>query len=249
MKLTKTLLLLLPIFALASLAGSAAPEAGGGAAAAPPPQEAKPADAGRYVYADFETEKDGRPVSNRGGIVQLISYQEHDTAPAKYKGLAGAKPPAPELVRLKADDPNRAAAFEFELPPPNQYAGVGLEVQGEPWKDGKPVAVDLSAYKDVTLQVFAKGQNLTTLRLEITARGQGLGDPNSYPQAFFKVSPGFNTYKIPLKSLSQPQWAQPRVAVKDVLKKVTAVSVTAFCQNNCKMTSGTVIVDNIVFEN
>jgi hypothetical protein len=210
-------------------------------------QEGK-AESGRYVYADFESEKDGRPVSNHGGQVQLISFQEHDSSPARYKGMANATPPAPELVRLKPDDPNHAVAFDFELPPPNQYAGVGVEVQGEPWKDGKPVPADLSGYREVTLQVYAKGQNLNTLRLEVTARGQGLGDPNAYPQATFKVSPGFNTYKIPLKSLTQPQWAQPRVSVKDVLKKATAVSVTAFC-DACRMTSGTVIIDNIVFEN
>jgi hypothetical protein len=238
MKPTRILLFTLPLLALASLAGS-------GARAGRPAQDA---DSARYVYADFESEKDGRPVSSHGGQVQIISYQEHDSSPARYKGMANTKPPAPELVRLKPDDPNHAVAFDFELPLPNQYAGVGVEVQGEPWKDGKPVPDDLSAYKEVTLQVYAKGQNLNTLRLEITARGQGLGDPNAYPQATFKVSPGFNTYKIPLKSLTQPQWAQPRLAVKDVLKKVTAVSVTAFC-DACKMTSGTVIIDNIVFQN
>ncbi len=202
---------------------------------------------GKYVWADFETEKDGRAVSNHGGQVQITHYQEHDSSPARFKGLANSNPPAPELVRLKPDDPNHAAAFDFELPPPNGYAGVGVEVQGEPLKDGKPVPVDLSAYKEVTLQVFTKGQNFTALRLEITARGQGLGDPNSYPQATFKVQPGFNTYKIPLKSLVQPQWAQPRVSAKDVLKKATAVSVTAFCEKGCH-TSGTVVIDNIVFQ-
>ncbi len=202
----------------------------------------------KFVYADFEAEKDGRPVSRRGGTVQLFSYQEHDSTPARFKGKAGTSPAAPELVRLKPDDPNHAAAFDFQLTPPNQYAGVVLEVQSEPLKDGKPVGVDLSAYKEVTLQVYAKGDNLDSLRFEVMARGQGLGDPNSYPQATFKVSPGFNTYKIPLKSLAQPGWAQPRVATRDVLKHVTAVSVAAFCQNGCKPSNGTVVVDNIVFE-
>jgi hypothetical protein len=239
MNLHRTTLAALACLALVAAAG----ERGGA-------QDAPQADSsGKYVYADFESEKDGRPLSSRGGLVQIIHYQEHDSSPARFKGLANSNPPAPELVRLKPDDPNHAVAFDFELPPPNGYAGVGVEVQGEAWKDGKPVAVDLSGYKEVSLQVFAKGQNFNTMRLEITARGQGLGDPNSYPQATFKVQPGFNTYKIPLKSLTQPQWAQPRVAVKDVLKKSTAVSVTAFCEGGCKMTSGTVVIDNIVFQN
>lgn len=235
MKLTKTLFVLLPLVLLASFAG------GAGAQDAP-----KAGDSGKYVYADFETEKDGRPLGVHGGIVQLVAYSENASNPAKYKGLANANPPAPELVRLKKDDPNHAVAFDYELTAPNQWAGVGVEVQGEPFKDGKPVAADLSAYKDVTMQIYATG--VTQLRFEIMSRGQGLGDPQAYPQTTFKVTPGFNTYRIPLKSLAQPQWAQPRLSPKDVLKKLTAVNVSAFC-NNCTAFHGTVILDNIVFEN
>ena len=63
----------------------------------------------------------------------------------------------------------------------------------------------------------------------------------------FKIKPGFNTYKIPLSSLSQPSWAQTKVSTKDVLKKLTAVSLTAYCEQ-CTPINGTVVVDNLVFQ-
>lgn len=235
-------------FLLASLAlsGGAGARAGRASVARPHQEAAKAQGDDKFVYADFEEAKDNRPVSSHGGLVQLVSYQENASSPARFKGLAGANPAAPELVRLKKDDPNHAAAFDYELTAPNQYAGVGVEVHGQPDKDGKPVADDLSGYKNVSLQIYATGVN--SLRLEIISRGQGLGAPNGFPQTTFKVRPGFNTYKIALKSLLQPEWAQPRVSEKDVLKKLTAVAVTAYCES-CVSSHGTVIVDNIVFEN
>jgi hypothetical protein len=197
----------------------------------------------QFVYADFESVQDNRPVSRRGGHVQLISYQE--STPSKIKGLANASPPAPELVRLKQDDPNRAAAFDFEMHPPNQYAGVGIQIQGQADKDGKPVADDLSAYKYLTMQIYATG--VPRLRVEILSRGQGINMTSGFPQSSFKLKPGFNTYKIPLNTLAQPSWADNKVDTKDVLKKLTGISLVAFCEN-CTPIQGTVVVDNIVFE-
>lgn len=197
----------------------------------------------QFVYADFESMQDNRPVSSHGGQVQLISYQE--STPSKLKGLANASPPAPELVRLKKDDPNRAAAFDYELYPPNQYAGVGIQIQGQPDKDGKPVADDLSAYKFLTMQIYATG--VPRLRIEIMSRGQGINMTSGFPQSSFKLKPGFNTYKIPLNTLAQPQWADTKVSTKDVLKKLTGITLTAFCET-CTPVQGTLVVDNIVFE-
>jgi hypothetical protein len=197
----------------------------------------------KVVYADFEAMQGGRPVSSRGGHVQLISYEE--STPSKMKGLANVNPPAPELVRLKADDPNRAAAFDYEMYPPNQYAGVGIQVSGQPDKDGKPVADDLSAYKYLSMQVYATG--VPRLRVEILSRGQGINMSSGFPQAAFQVKPGLNTYKIPLSSLAQPSWADTKVGTKDVLKKLTGISLVAFCEG-CKPTKGMVVVDNITFE-
>src|SRR5579883_3244731 len=88
-------------------------------------------DSNKLVYADFEKMENNRPVSSRGGFIQLTSYQERPTMVSGIKGLAGANPPAPELVKLKKDDPNHAAAFDYELKAPNDYAGVGIEIHGQ----------------------------------------------------------------------------------------------------------------------
>jgi hypothetical protein len=197
----------------------------------------------QFVYADFETAQEKRPVSKRGGQVQLVSYQE--TTPSRFKGIADMSPPAPELVRLKPDDPNHAIAFDYELYSPNQYAGVGVEVNGQPSKDGKSVADDLSGYKYLSMQVYATG--VQSLRVEIMSRGQGINLSSGFPQMSFRVKQGFNTYRIPLNSLNQPSWVQTKVGAKDVLKKLTTVSLTAFCES-CSPVRGTVVVDNITFE-
>src|SRR5262245_66352738 len=62
----------------------------------------------KLVYADFETAKDNRPVSDRGGKVQLISYSERPTMPSRCKGLEGANPPAPEFARPTSEIQNQA---------------------------------------------------------------------------------------------------------------------------------------------
>jgi hypothetical protein len=205
------------------------------------PQAAQPGG-DKFVYADFESVQDNRPVSSRGGYIQLISYQE--STPSKMRGLANSNPPAPELVKLKPDDPNHAAAFDYELYP-NQYAGVGVQIAGQADKDGKPVADDLSAYKYLSMDIYATG--VPRLRVEITSKGQGINMNSGFPSSAIKLKPGLNTYKIPLNSLAQPSWADTKVGPKDVLKKLTGITVTAFCEN-CSPTKGTVVVDNVVFE-
>ena len=201
-------------------------------------------EADKMVFADFETAKDGRVLSNHGGVVQIITYQERPTLESRYKGAAGTN--APELVRLSKDDPNRAAAFDYELQAPNQYAGVGLEVGAKAPEGGKPAALDVSEYKDLLLQLYVTG--VETMRVEFVSRGQGMNLSTGYPQATFKVKPGLNTYKVSLKSISQPAWAEVKVSPKDVLKRLTAVNVVAFC-DQCKPTKGTLVVDNLVFQN
>lgn len=207
-----------------------------------PPLYGAAQEADRLVFADFETLKENRVVSNGGGLVQLFSYEE--TNKARFKGAAGTN--APEAVHLKAGDPNRAVAFDFEIPAPNQYAGVGLQVYNAPDREGKPVAVDVSNYKYVTFQFYAKGAE--NARIEFVSRGQGLSISQGDPQATFKVKPGFNTYQIALKSLLQPQWAQVKVSTKDVLKKLTQVNIAVYC-DRCTPMNGTVVVDNVVFQN
>jgi hypothetical protein len=246
MKLSKPLLtffcalLLTAVFAAGSKRQAQASAPGMTPQASP---QAGQAGGDRFVYADFETVQDNRPVSSRGGFVQLISY--HESTPTRVKGLANSSPPAPELVRLKQDDPNRAAAFDYEMYPPNQYAGVGIQIAGQPDKDGKPVADDLSAYKYLSMDIYATG--VPRLRVEITSRGHGINMSSGFPSSAFKVKPGLNTYKIPLNSLAQPSWADTKVGAKDVLKKLTGISLVAFCEG-CAPTRGTVVLDNVVFE-
>jgi hypothetical protein len=191
----------------------------------------------KLVFADFETVQDNHPVSNRGGFIQITSYSESPSLKSKYKG--------PELVRTKKDDPNHALTFDYELLAPNQYAGVGVEIHGQADKNGKPVPDDVSGYKSLTLQLYVTG--VTSMRLECTSRGAGGKNPNAYPQMSFKVGQGFNTYKVDLKNLSQPSWADIRVDPKEVLKTLTSITLTAFC-DQCKPPSGTVVVDNIIFQ-
>lgn len=200
-------------------------------------------DRGRFVWADFERAENGRPVSAEGGIVRLFSYQQNQAAPVAYHGMAGAQPPAPELVRLKADESNHAAAFDFEIHGPNVFAGAGIEINGRLTGDANTPADDLSGYSYVELDVYATG--VQSLRMELISRGHGIDLPLGYPQAVFKVKEGLNTYRLKLKSFRQPFWAQ-RVDLKKVLENLTAVTVIASCEQ-CTSTKGTVVVDNVVF--
>ena len=200
-------------------------------------------DANKFVYADFQNLQNGRPVSKRGGNTRLNKYAQNPANPPQFRGLEKADPPAPAPARVTADD--TAAAFEYELRMPNEWAGVNMEVFGEPEKDGKLVPDDVSGYKFITLRLFAKGPQ--SIRIELITRGQGANLESGYPSAVFRVTPGFNTYKLKLDSFGQPQWATPLDLKMDVLKKLTSVTIGVFCEK-CIMESGTVVVDNIAFE-
>ena len=200
----------------------------------------------KFVYADFETTKENRPVSNRGGLVQLFSYQENAANPSRFKGAQKGDANAPDVVRLSKDDPNKAITFDYELRMPNQWAGVTVEVHGQPDKDGKPVADDMSGYKYLTLQLYVTG--VTQVTVEFISKGQGIKIDSGSPQMSFKVSKGFNTYKVALDSLTQPSYVETRVKPKDLLKKLTQVTISVAC-NQCVPTSGTVVIDNLIFQN
>ena len=205
--------------------------------------QGEPTETDKLVYADFEKVENGRTVSNGGGLVQIYTGQE--STPVQFKGQPNASPGAPEIVRLKEGDINHLASFDFALTAPNQWANVTLEIQGHANKDGKPVADDVSASKNLSVQLYAKGVDY--LRIEFVSHGQGININSGFPQTSIKVKPGFNTYLIPLKSLAQPSWAEEKVDTKTVLKKLTAVSISAYC-NSCVPQSGTVLVDNLVFQ-
>ena len=200
-------------------------------------------DASKLVYADFQNVESGRPVSKHGGAVRLNVYAQNSANPPQFRGLENASPPAPAFARVTAED--IAAAFDYELRAPNEWAGVNMEVFGQPEKDGKLVPDDVSGYKFITLRVFAKGAHY--IKLELISRGQGTNIEWGYPAAGFQVSPGFNTYKLKLDSFNQPQWAMQLDLKRDVLKKLTSVTIGVHC-DKCIMEKGTVGVDNIAFE-
>ena len=196
----------------------------------------------KLVYADFEKMENGRPVSSNGGFVQI--YTATESTPVTFKGLANASPGAPELIVLKDAPSNHLASFEYNLVGPNQWANITLEVQGRSAKDGKPVADDVSGYKQMALQLYATG--VESLRVEFISHGQGINLTAGFPQVPIRLKSGLNTYVIPLKGLSQPSWAE-KVDPKEVLKKLTAISVSAYCEQ-CTAQHGMVLVDNIVFQ-
>ena len=201
--------------------------------------------ADKFVYADFEKAENGRAVTNAGGLVQIYTAQE--STPVKYKGLANANPGAPEVIVLKDAPQNHLAAFEYNLVGPNDWANVTLEIQGRPLKDGKPVADDVSGYKQLSLQLYATG--VDSLRVEFVSHGQGVNITAGFPQLPIKLKSGLNTYVIPLKGLSQPTWVprEDRVDTKEVLKKLTAISISAYC-DQCTPQNGMILVDNLVFQ-
>jgi len=200
-------------------------------------------NASKFVYADFQNAQSGRPVSKNGGMTRLNHYSQNEANPPQFRGLENANPAAPAFARVTADDV--AAAFDYELRIPNEWAGVNMEIFGEPEKDGKLVPDDVSGYKFITLRVFAKGAQY--VRVELITRGQGTNLESGYPMASFRVSPGFNSYKLKLDSFSQPDWVVQLDLKRDVLKKLTSVTVGVHC-DKCLMEKGTLVVDNIAFE-
>jgi hypothetical protein len=200
----------------------------------------------KLVYADFEKVENNRVVSNQGGLIQLSSYQENQTHQSTFKGAEGLNPPGPELVRIKKDDPNHAAKFDYGLLSPNAFAGVVLEIQGRPLADGKPASDDFSEYKSLLMDVYATG--IDALRIETISYGFGTDMPFGYPQLTFQVQPGMHTYKATLKAFSQLPGAPIKVDTKKILKNLTAIKLIAFCDDCQTNKQGIVAVDNVVFE-
>ena len=213
-----------------------------------PAEEPRQADASAktLLYADFERTENNRPVSARGGLIQMFAYEESGVHKSTFKGMEGVDPPAPDLVHVKKDDPNHAMKFDFSLRAPNQWAGVTVEIHGQPDVNGKYATDDVSGFKDLSLQVYATG--IEILRLEAISKGSGKDMGTVYPMMTFKVRPGFNTYQVPLKGFVLPAWANVRVDPKDVFRALTSINLTAFCDQCDFNKEGMVIVDNMIFE-
>ena len=212
-------------------------------AATPPSNDA---DKGSLVYADFENATDGRPVSSRGGKVSLWGYQEVPTRQSVFKG-SDADNATPKLVRTSKADENHAASFEYALIIPNEWAGVTMEVQGQPGPEGALPADDVSGYKALSVQAYVTGTEY--MRVEIMSNGQRINLHSGYPMTTFKLKEGFNTYKVPLKAFSQPSWVgDTRIDPKEILRKLTSITLAVYCEQTCRPAKGMVIVDNLVFE-
>jgi hypothetical protein len=211
------------------------------------PQDQRPADTKTLLYADFDKVENNRPVSARGGLILLYGYEESRVHRSTFKGLEGADPPAPELVRIKKEDPNRAMKFDFSLRAPNQWSGVTVEIHGLPDADGRLVPEDVSGFKTLSLEVYATG--IQILRLEAIGGERGKDAGMQYPQMTFKVRQGLNTYKVPLSGFTQPAWVtDQRIDPKDIFRRLTSINLTAFCDQCEANKEGMVIVDNVLFE-
>jgi hypothetical protein len=210
-----------------------------------PPEKAA-SDSKSLVFADFEKTENGRPVTSRGGLIQMFGYEESKVHKSEFKGAPDVDPPAPELVHIKAGDPNHAAKFDYVLHAPNPWTGVTVEMHGLPDTDGKPVPEDVSGYKTLSLQVYATG--IEILRLEAVSKSTGKDSSFAWPLMTFKVRQGFNTYKVPLSGFTQPAWAPVRVDPKNIFKELTSINLTAFC-DQCEFSKqGMVIIDNVILE-
>jgi hypothetical protein len=196
-------------------------------------------DGTKLVYADFENSTDGQPISTRGGKVNLWGYQEAPTRASVFKG--------PNLVRTSKNDNNHAAAFEYELVIPNEWAGVTMEVQGKPGPEGALPQDDVTGFKTLSIQAYVTGSSY--MRVEVMSNGQRINLHSGYPMTTFKLREGFNTYKVPLTSFSQPSWVKDsRIDPREILKKLTSITVSVYCEQECRPAKGMVIVDNLVFE-
>jgi hypothetical protein len=243
LRVTSALLAALPLVAVSPMLSART----GVSPQTSPPASQPSADAKTLVFADFERVENGRPVTARGGLIQMFGYEESKVHKSTFKGQEGADPPAPEIVRVKKEDPNHAMKFDFALFAPNQWAGVTVEFHGLPdGADGKLTPDDVSGFKTLSLEVYATG--IEILRLEAIANERGKDMAMAYPQTTFRVRSGLNTYKVPLKNFNQPAWAEVKVDSKDVLKRLTAINLTAFCDQCEANKQGMVIVDNLVFE-
>lgn len=198
-------------------------------------------DSKHLVYADFEKADDNKkPISARGGEISLNPYQSQGSKEASAQG--------PELVHVKKDDPNHLLKFDYALFAGAEWTGVTLEIRGQPDVDGKATPDDVSGYKTLSFDCYVTG--VPILRVQVLDKGRGAYNAIAPPEYTFKVKEGLNTYKIPLKAFSQPDWVKDeRVDPKDVLRALTSIHIIPFCENHCQENrQGMLILDNVVFE-
>ena len=110
--------------------------------------------ADKLVYADFELPLDQRPISTRGGLIQLFGFQESQGHPMQFKGMDGQTPPAPAIKMTAKDGFEQGDCVRVRARRTQSVGGVSVEIHGLPDKDGKPQFDDVSTYKFLDLQIF-----------------------------------------------------------------------------------------------
>ena len=61
-------------------------------------------EASKFIYADFQNQQNGRPVSKHGGMTRMNVYSRNSANHPQFRGLENANPPAPAFaLDLKRD--------------------------------------------------------------------------------------------------------------------------------------------------
>ena len=88
--------------------------------AAQDPSKPDASNESKLIYADFQNNQNGRPVSKRGGQTRLNRYSQNSANPPQFRGMENTDPPAPALARVTDED--RAAAFDLSQRASFDYA-------------------------------------------------------------------------------------------------------------------------------
>ncbi len=195
----------------------------------------------RMVFADFERLQDVRPVSTKGGSATVSSFEQN---PAARTTLPDATSGGPALLLDAEGALTQRAFFDYETRAPNQWAGASLDISALPQAGGRQRAMDASGYDALTLDLAATGTK--TLVIELRSRDNGLqSEYGAYPQVQIAVNDTLKTYRIPLSSFRAPSWVKSPLNVKNVLKRLTEISIKVMTSAPAK---GRVTVDNLTFE-
>lgn len=201
----------------------------------------KPAVAARMVYADFERQQGLKPIGNLGGSTIISSFEQNPTARTVLpEGISGG----PALLLDAEGALSQRAFLNYQTFAPNDWAGASLDINALPAKNGRKQALDVSAYDTVTMELSATGAR--TLQIEFRSMENGLVSAyGEYPQAELTVGATPQKYRIALATLRPPSWAKSPLNIKDVLRRLTEISIKVVTKLPAQ---GRVTVDNIVFE-
>ena len=155
------------------------------------------------------------PREQPGGLIQLFGVQESEAHKSIFQRTPKAlNPPAPELVRIKKDDPNRAAEFDYTLLAPQTHT----QASSSRFTDTRMPTASPLVRRRRRLQVAAHGRVRDrashAMRIELISHGFGIELQVGYPQMTFKIQPGMHTYKAALKAFRAAAAAGPCVDSK-----------------------------------